>query len=250
MGRLSWVLRLSVLLLAAGEWAFSQQPSTASGTTVIVMGSQTPLPSAAPVAAPPMIALPGSGTPIGAPVQVGVNDPRGGTGYVEQTVPAAGTPESYIVSAPKVAVMESVSAPAVATNAPSSPLGGNAGFRGGVGNVIGAARRSNSSLTVADTAAQFKARKGSLRSRQITNKDILALKRNSINNGRFDATTESLPQSDVTGDVGDGSQGVLDQKDLDLVNAALARSQAKQAAREKEQAGQPESGTQPANPKL
>ena len=234
MGRLSSFLGLSVLLLAVGQWAFSQQTSTATGTTIMVTGSQTPLPSAAPVAAP---------------VQVGVNDPRGGTGYVKQTVPAAGTPESYIVSAPKVAVMESVSAPAVATNAPSASVGGNAGFRGGVGNVIGATSRSHSSLTVADAAAQFKARKGSLRSRQITNKDIFALKTNNPSNGRFDANAQSMPQSDVTGDVGGGSQGVLDQKDLDLVNAALARSQAKQAAKEKKQAGQPENGTQPGNPK-
>jgi sRNA-binding protein len=57
-----------------------------------------------------------------------------------------------------------------------------------------------------------------------------------------------MPQSDVSGNGNTTSQGVLDQRDLNAVNAALARSQAKQAAKQKEQSNQQQDSA--TNPKF
>ncbi len=260
---------LSVLLLAAGQPLFSQQVNTTSSAAVV--GSQTPLPASIPVLAPPMVALPGSGTPVGAPVQVGVNDPRNGSGYVEQTG-IAGTPEGYIVSTPMVSVPGTAANQSSANAAANTPQAGSnsnvqsgdqgpAGWRSGIGNFAadnGDSRRGSTATTIADAAAQFKARKSSSHPRQITNQDIYALKSAASNNGNgignFDTNAGSMPQSDVPGDATatGSSQGVLDQRDLDKVNAALARSRARQAAKAKEQSNQPsqrDNGTQPEAPK-
>lgn len=253
MGRLSRVLGLSVLLLTVGQLASAQQANTVTGAPTI--GSQTPLPAAVPLASPPAIALPGSGTPIGAPVQVGVNDPRNGSGYVQQTIPAAATPESYIVNTPMVRAGTNGNTAAVNVSGQYSVADtGKTGWRPGTGTVIGAtSARTISSMSVADAAAQFKARKGSLQSRRITNQDIYALKGNNPSGAGFDANAGSMPQSDVGPEPNNAtSQGVLDQRDLDLVNAALARSRAKQSAKEKSQVNPPaqqDSGQRQENPK-
>jgi hypothetical protein len=262
MCRLSRFVGMSTLILAVGQYASSQQvnsqqPVTNSASPVI--GSQTPLPTPLPLATPPAIALPGSGVPAGGPVQVGVNDPRNGSGYVQQQ--GVAIPESYVVTPAMVAI------PGSGTNvaqsaAPSSPVanapatqnsgGQHTAMQTGIGSFTAdnsrMASRSNGGATLADIASQLKARKGSARSRQFTNKDIYASKARLSGFGGFDANSESMPQSDVSGNGNTTSQGVLDQRDLNAVNAALARSQAKQAAKQKEQSNQQQDSA--TNPKF
>ena len=243
MGRLSKFLGSANLLLVLGSIGFSQQVDTTSGVAVV---NNSPS-STAPIVAPPLIALPGSGTPTGVPVQVGVNDPRGGSGYVKETSVVSGV-ESFVITPPTVSLSAGGSnsaAAAVGNTRPSvAKSNGPAGFRAGIGaessSSISAANRV-STATVADAAAQFKARKANIRGRMITNQDIYALNLRN-NNGGVNANSESMPQSDVAGSGDAVSNGVLDQRDLDAVNMALARSRAKQAAKEKaesaEQSGQ------------
>jgi hypothetical protein len=254
MGRFSRFLVISSLILAIGQYAVSQQgngqqPATNSVSPVI--GSQTPLPTPLPLATPPAIALPGSGVPAGGPVQVGVNDPRNGVGYVTQQ--GVVTPESYVVSPNMVAIPGSGTnvAPAVSpSNAPGAnvPAMQNSGNpqtvrQMGITNFTAenprTASRSMTGTTLADIASQLKASKGQAHSRQFTNKDIYASRARVSGFGGFDANSESMPQSDISGsDTAKRPEGVLDQKDLDAVNAALARSKARQAAKEKDQSNQ------------
>src|SRR5438105_9602404 len=129
MGRFSKSLLLASLLLMLGHLGLSQQVNTTSGVAVVNNSAA----STAPIIAPPVIALPGSGTPVGAPVQVGVNDPRGGAGYVKETTTVPGA-ESYGITPPSVALTGNpASAPAVNVAATTQPVG-NApvGFRPGI----------------------------------------------------------------------------------------------------------------------
>ena len=253
MGRFSKVFVLTGLLLVLGHLGFSQQVNTTSGVAVV---NNTPA-STAPIIAPPAIALPGSGTPVGAPVPVGVNDPRAGAGYVKETTIVPGA-ESYVISPPSVAVTGNpASAPAVNVAATTQPVG-NApvGFRPGIagtsnGATIGSSLGTSTS-TVADAAAKFKSQKAMIHARMITNQDIYALNRN--NNGMTTnresmPQSESLPQSDIANPGNASNNGVLDQRDLDKVNAALARSRAKQAAKDKAEAERQQNQAQPSAPK-
>ena len=104
-------------------------------------------------------------------------------------------------------------------------------------------------MTVADAAAKFKAEKASIRARVITNQDISALNARNSNAVGMNTNNESMPQADVPANQNQSeanSNGVLDQRDLNAVNAALARSRAKQAAADKKQQ---ENDAQPQNPK-
>ena len=118
------------------------------------------------------------------------------------------------------------------------------GFRPGIagtsnGATIGSSLGPSTS-TVADAAAKFKSQKAMIHARMITNQDIYALNRN--NNGGMTTSresmpqSESLPQSDIANPGNASNNGVLDQRDLDKVNAALARSRAKQAAKDNTEA--------------
>ena len=258
MGRFSRFFGISTLILAMSQAGLSQQTQPVPTFGPAVVGSQTPLPAHLPLATPPAIALPGSGTPIGAPVQVGLNDAKNATGYVEQQ--GVVTPDNYVVSPQMVFIpgsgnnVASNASPATPSNRAAinqSPVNRRSVRQTGITSLTAdsskTAVRSNA-VTLADIASQFKS-KGDGHSRQFTNQDIYAAKTRMSGFGGVDANAESMPQSDVIGGkINDSeaiSNGVLDQRDLDAVNAALTRSRAKQAEKE-----QPDSETQTANPKL
>ena len=264
MGRLCRFFGLAGLLLAVGHFGFAQQVNTSSGTAVV--GNPVVTPVGAPVIiTPPTVTLPGSGTPVGAPVQIGVNDPRNPSGYVQESGPMTTAPSVLTITPPAVAVPNapvSVVGPEVAASAggvsATTNTGGNAagapqmtpaGFSTGVTGVQSMSTRSG--MTVADAAARFKTDKASIRARMITNQDISALNARNSNGVGMNTNNESMPQADVPADQNQNqsdahSNGVLDQRDLNAVNAALARSRAKQAAAEKKQQ---ENAAQPQNPK-
>lgn len=264
MGRLCKFFGFAGLLLAVAHSGFAQQVNTSSGTAVV--GNPAVMPVGAPIIiTPPVVALPGSGTPVGAPVQVGVNDPRNPSGYVQESGPMVAAPSVLIITPPAVSIPNapvSVVGPEVAASAggvsATTNTSGNAagaaqttpsGFSTGVTGVQSMSARSG--MTVADAAARFKTEKASIRARMITNQDISALNARNSNGVGMNTNNESMPQADVPADqnqsdANSNSNDVLDQRDLNAVNAALARSRAKQAAAEKKQQ---ENAAQPQNPK-
>src|SRR5438105_2604406 len=129
MGRFSKSLLLAGLLLMLGHLGLSQQVNTTSGVALVNNSAA----STAPIIAPPVIALPGSGTPVGAPVQVGINDPRGGAGYVKETTTVPGA-ESYVITPPSVALANNAgNLPAGTTVANTQPSASpQPGFRAGI----------------------------------------------------------------------------------------------------------------------
>jgi hypothetical protein len=256
MGRLCRFLGLAGLLLATGHFGFAQQVNTSTGTAVV--GNPAVMTNGAPVIiTPPAVTLPGSGTPVGAPVQVGVNDPRNPSGYVQESGPMVTSPSVLTITPPSVSVPNapvSVAGPFAAsgTNGTNSTANGAATTNTGANGsgsaatvpagfsmgVAGPALMSTSTrgLTVADAAARFKAEKASIRARVITNQDIAALNGRNGNGIGMNANNQSMPQSDVPANQSQNdasSTGVLDQRDLNAVNAAVARTQAKKAAADK-----------------
>lgn len=136
------------------------------------------------------------------------------------------------------------------TNAAPNPAGleqtAPTGFNPGIAGVQSISTRG---MTVADAAARFKSEKARIRARVITNQDIAALNGRNGNGIGMNANNQSMPQSDMPANQNQSdasSNGVLDQRDLNAVNAAVARSRAKQAAAEKKQQ---ENETQPQAPK-
>jgi hypothetical protein len=272
MGRFCRFLGLAGLLLAMGHLGFTQQVNTSTGTAVV--GNPAVMTNGAPVIiTPPAVTLPGSGTPVGAPVQVGVNDPRNPSGYVQESGPMVTSPSVLTITPPSVSVPNapvSVAGPvaATATNGTSAAANGRATNTGANGassaaavpagfnmGVAGPASMSTSThgTTVADAAARFKAEKASIRARMITNQDIAALNGRNGNGIGMNANNQSMPQSDVPANQNqsDGSsQGVLDQRDLNAVKAAVARTQAKKAAADKAAAdkAQQDNAAQPQQP--
>ena len=251
MGRLCRFLGLAGLLLAVGHCGFAQQVNTSTGTAVV--GNTVVMPAAAPVIiAPPAVALPGSGTPVGAPVSApsvltitphAVSVPNA---PVSAVGPLAAPPAAGVSATTNATTNANIGA-TPASSTPNAPTG----FSPGIARFESPSARG---MTVADAAARFKSEKASTRARMITNQDIYALNSRHGNGVGMNTNNESMPQADVPADQNQGdaaSNGALDQHDLDAVNRALARSRAKQAAADKAAADkqQQDNAAQPRNPK-
>src|SRR5256885_7691704 len=209
MGRLCRFFGFAGLLLVVGHLAVAQQVNTSSGTAVVSNPAVTPV-GAPVIITPPTVALPGSGTPVGAPVQIGVNDPRSPSGYVQESGPMTSAPSVLTITPPAVTVPNapvSVVGPGVAasavgtsatTNTSESAAGvmptAPAGFNTGVNGVQ--SMSTGNGMTVADAAARFKSQKAFVRARMITNQDIAALNVRSNAVG-MNTNNQSMPQADV-----------------------------------------------------
>jgi hypothetical protein len=205
----------------------------------LIASAQTTVPSsnsvpATPAAntyqlAPPNVALPGSGTPTGAPVRsdVNINDarsPQGGA--VFQPASVGGTPivDSYRVSTPSMTAEGAPSAAgtSIDTTGASEPVTGD-GMRNFSAAAPGALANTKS---LADLAAEHRGNRPGIGKRSFNNSDIAAMG-NSVGNEKME-----LPQGDEAAPTAPNAGGpyttesgeqVLDRKDYDAVEAALAR---------------------------
>ena len=168
------------------------------------------------------------------------------------TPPAVAVPNAPVsVAGPNVSASGAAAASVPTANTTATTQAGSApnaqtGFSPGIARFESTSPRG---LTVADAAAKFKTEKAGIRARMITNQDIYTLNARNSNGVGMNANNESMPQADVPANQNQSdasSNGVLDQRDLDAVNKALARSRAKQAAADKKQQ---ENNSQPQNPK-
>jgi hypothetical protein len=219
--------------------AVAQMISTSTGTAIPIYGNY----QLAPLLAPPNVALPGSGTPTGAPPALGVNDPRG------NAVGAVYVPQSTL----------SVISGATGFTAPAIVMGGTASNAPAVNeaenneadrqrpptfamNFVSDDRRVQrpKSASLGELAAQFRAKRPAppkQGDRVYTNNDIYAMSNTASVRGR----TMDLPQADSAKPESDvetppqqqsprmqgkdtNNDGVLDQRDLRAVEDALQRN--------------------------
>jgi hypothetical protein len=212
---------------------------TANAQVVIYGGYATQMPTGTPLLAPPNAALPGSGNPVGAPVDINANNARfNGTGQV--FIPDAQVATSATIN------------PAAGVNNTTSA--NNAGTPGNTGQDVQTARVFTGIRFAADQAptnatavpahslgeiaAQYRDKKAQPADRHIDNTDVLALN----NTATFRGQTVELPQSDQPpvdengNPIGtpradndqSGDQQVLDKNDLRDVEAAVKRSKERQ----------------------
>jgi hypothetical protein len=214
---------------------------TANAQVVIYGGYATPMPITTPILAPPNAALPGSGNPVGAPVDINANNARfNGTGQV--FIPDAQVATSATIN-PAAGVNN-------ATSANNAPTPANTGqnvetarvftgihFAGDQPN----AKVSGAAPSLGEVAAHYRGKKAMPADRHIDNTDVLALN----NVATFRGQTVELPQSDQPPVDENGNaiemprssnDQVLDKNDLRDVEAAVKRSKEHQKQQNQQQA--------------
>jgi hypothetical protein len=237
MGRTLGMLLFAVSLTAAAQVTVQGGYATQTPTTTT------------PILAPPNAALPGSGTPTGAPLDINANNARlNATGAVY-------TPDTMTSSGGMTTAGAAVNNTSAATNAAAATnTGQGTGPRvfGAITTFIpdqGGARASGAAqpTSLGEIAAKYRGKKAASTDRHIDNTDVLALN----NTATFRGQTVELPQSDQPpvdengNEVGASSDGqVLDRNDLREVEAAVQRSKQKQQ-NERNQQAQPQSQEQP-----
>src|SRR5437868_15033966 len=129
MGRVLGYVLLSSALLTFSFAQSSNNASNQQGTTVVM--EPTPAIDAARILAPPNAARPGSGTPTGAPPQLGVNDSRSNGGGA--VIQPNGSPSYTGFSSPPLVI----STPSVSPdniggtqNLPTAPEANNSNANG------------------------------------------------------------------------------------------------------------------------
>jgi hypothetical protein len=212
---------------AAGQTGMTSTfPGTPLGYGLVVnSGYVTTAPFAgqisAPILAPPNIALPGSGPATGAPVAIGVNDPRtGGTGSVFQ--PGVGQ-----VTLGGPGAITSIATESAATGNPTSGLVLNTGLGKFIGSSSAQASGTTSQIALGDIAREYKARRANDHPREFDNVRIEALSSSTARNN-----ANLVPQATSTEPAANANPtqtAVLDRRDLAIVEAELARSRAASA---------------------
>lgn len=237
MGRTLGILFFAVSLSAAAQ--------------VIVQGGYaTQNPTGNVILAPPNAALPGSGTPMGAPLDINANNARiNATGAVY-------TPDTRVETGglrTSGAATNSASTAAAPAGAASAPQGGTASAVFGImTRFIPDQSRPNASRAAAapslgEIAAQYRKGKAAPVDRRLDNTDVLALN----NTATFRGQTVELPQSDQPPVDENGNpigtarsddqqdQRVLDKNDLRDVENAVQRSKERQKQQAQPQPEQP-----------
>lgn len=265
MGRTLGSFSVLSLFAAGSIVAVAQNATTqtqgAPPTTVIMItpSGNAPVTSGAlPLPAPPSAALPGSGTPVGAPPDVNVNNAaQGGSGAIVQPGAVVVGGQAYVNEPPAVATplatpqnipgpeatpaMETIPSASEATQ-PTAPVILGRTFAGSATVQAPAPQKS-----LGEVAAQIRGNKP-LAKRKFDNNDITALNQQAPQGLR--PQSEDLPQGDqpLTATPQpkgkkpsaarppqpqaniQGDQGALDQNDLAAVEAAVKRSKEKQNA--------------------
>lgn len=261
MGR---TLGLFFLSAAFGIAAFAQTATTtstqsapATNVTIVTPSGSAPVTSGSlPLPAPPETALPGSGTPVGTPPNVDVNNAaQGGSGAVTQpgaivvgneaivnAPPQVSTPTAAPMNVPgPEASSEATQGTEVAPTAsqatqPTAPVVMNRTFAGSA-----AVQAPTQPKSLGELSRQIRGNKP-LAKRTFDNNDIMALSQKAPNGLR--SQSEDLPQGDQpvtatpqqTGKKPSAARppqadnGALDQKDLAAVEAAVKKNKEKQNA--------------------
>lgn len=237
----------------------STQSAPASNVTIVTPATSAPVSSGAlPLPAPPEVALPGSGTPVGAPPSVDLNNAaQGGSGAVVQpnavvtggqvyvnAPPAVATPSAAPQNAPGPEATvggETVPTAAEATQ-PTTPVIVNRTFAGSATVQAPAQPKS-----LGELSKQIRGNKP-LTKRTFDNNDIMALNEKAPSGLR--SQSEDLPQGDqpLTAQPQPASKkpsaakppqpqaqnnnSALDQNDLAAVEAAVKKSKEKQNAQQ------------------
>jgi hypothetical protein len=232
-------------------------PAAQTVNTTVTPGYATvgqPTSGALPIPAPPELALPGSGTPVGVPPNVDVNNARTNSGGA---VVQPGVSDFFVGGQPLAVEPRIVTAPIAITPAviPMAPAEegaagaettGNAGTGQQQGNAVpvfgrvfvnGNANASGQPTSLGELAAQLRGRKP-LPKRTFDNEDIVALSRQAPAGLR--SQREDLPQSDQPATTSPkktpqpkqvrpkDQSGVLDPNDMRKVEEALRRSKQNQ----------------------
>jgi hypothetical protein len=237
MGRILGLFLLSVSVSAAAQYSVNNGYVTTLPSTVQYV----------PLLAPPNVALPGSGTPTGAPPALGVNDLR------TNAVGAIYIPNSELTN---VGVSAGINVPSgigttTSATAEAAPATDNAGAPTGSLSLMtrfipDSGRPAASAPRVAslgEIAAQFRSRKAPRQpvqsDRVYTNNDILAM----TSTATFRGQTVDVPQADNPNPESDAvdqpqsrrnlqqesnDRGVLDANDHRAVEAAVERNKKKQ----------------------
>jgi hypothetical protein len=226
---------------------------TAAAQVTIQGGYAVQNPTTTPILAPPNVALPGSGTPTGAPLDINANNAR---------LNATGAVYTPGVVASSGGMTTSGAAANNSDAATSAPAAGNTAS-GTSPRVMGlmttfipdhAGPRASAPAPVTslgEIAAKYRRTKGQPVDRHLDNADVLALN----NTATFRGQTVELPQSDQPpldengNPIGQpraageqtGDQQVLDPNDLRDVEAAVQRSK----ERQQRQPAQPQPQQQP-----
>jgi hypothetical protein len=230
--------------------AFTLCATAQTTNTTITQGAYPtvgqPMSGALPLPAPPEMALPGSGTPVGVPPNVDVNNARtGGAGAVVQPgvsdLTIGGQPlyvEPRIGSVPLGVSLGPTEEGATVGTEPTGYAGGEQQrnvppvFARRMAN--GNSNASGQPMSLGELAAQLRGRKP-LPKRTFDNNDIVALNERAPSGLR--SQSEDLPQSDQPTTTAPkkapepkqvpqkNQTGVLDPNDLRKVEDALQRSQ-------------------------
>lgn len=256
MGR---TLGLFFLSAAFGIAAFAQTATTTStqnapsaNVVIVSPSSSAPVTSGSlPLPAPPSAALPGSGTPVGTPPDLNVNNAaQGGSGAVSQpgavvvgneaivnVPPQVATPSATPMNVPGPEATSGEEAAPTASQAtqPTTPVVMNRTFAGEAKVNVPAQPKS-----LGELSRQIRGNKP-LAKRTFDNNDIMALSQKGPSGLR--PQSEDLPQGDqpaVTpqqkGQKPNAAKppradnGALDQKDLAAVEAAVKKNKDKQNA--------------------
>jgi hypothetical protein len=249
-------LLLACSIAAVAQNATTQTQSAPPSTVIMITPSgNAPVTSGAlPLPAPPSAALPGSGTPVGAPPDVNVNNAaQGGSGAIVQPGAVVVGGEAYVNQPPAVATpvstpqnipgpeatagIETVPSASEATQ-PTTPMILGRTFAGSATVPAPAPAKS-----LGEVAAQMRGNKP-LPKRTFDNSDITALNQQAPQGLR--PQSEDLPQGDqpltatpqqkgkkpsaAKPPQPQAGNGALDQNDLAAVEAAVKKSKEKQNA--------------------
>ena len=261
MGRTLGLFFLSAAFAfaATAQTATTTSTQSAPSANVIIVSpsSSAPVTSGSlPLPAPPSAALPGSGTPVGTPPDLSVNNAaQGGSGAVAQpgavvvgneaivnVPPQVATPSATPMNvpgpatSPEAAPGEEMAPSASQATQPTTPVVMNRTFAGSATVQAPAQRKS-----LGELSRQIRGNKP-LTKRTFDNNDIVALSQKAPNGLR--SQSEDLPQGDqpVTAQPQQkgkkpsaarppqADNGALDQKDLAAVEAAVKKNKDKQNA--------------------
>lgn len=255
MGRtLGFVFLFAAFTLAAVAQTATNTPTQsapATNVTIVTPSGNAPVTSGSlPLPAPPETALPGSGTPVGTPPNVDVNNAaQGGSGAVTQSGAVVVGNQAIVNAPPQVATPSAapmnVPGPEATPGAESAPSASQATQPGtpvvrrvyvGAANVNALAQPTS----LGELSKQIRGNKP-LAKRTFDNSDIMALSQKAPNGLR--PQSEDLPQSDQPATLQQqkvkkpsaarppqADTGALDQKDLAAVEAAVKKNKDKQTA--------------------
>jgi hypothetical protein len=209
---------------------------TAAAQVTVQGGYAAQTPTTTPILAPPNVALPGSGTPMGAPIDINANNARiNATGAVY-------SPETRVTTGGMITSGTAGNSASATTNA------AGANEQAGRPRVFGVMTRfipdqSRPSVSgvaqtpsLGEVAAQYRRGKAAPADRHLDNADVLALN----NTATFRGQTVELPQSDQPpvdengnpiaprADNQQGGERVLDQNDLRDVERAVQSGKERQ----------------------